>query len=606
MKQLAGDPALVLSTGQSYTRTAAAIRDAVRALNDIADPDTMQSIALSAVRGDAEQLAGDIAKAETRYSETGAALEEYAGALETAQADARRAIADYEDAVGDLSSAAVSHSNLEETKRTEAKADAPTPGSTTESDLARLASVISGLAESKRAAEQRYQQACDDRDAAANAAANRIDDVVDGSDLNDSVWDDIGGFFSAVVRFIEKVIEVIVAVIAAIVLAVLALIAAVVLLIAAVIALGLAIIALAVAAVIALAVLALALAIVVVLAVIAVAMVLGALAAAVLILGYLLARVAIFVAATVFLAATLIRLGYDPMDALVQAAITSLLVTVPELWVVIGLAGLQEVADPVPTYHDDDVPLPGKQNYQTLFDDLIDIDGKGHTNGDPSTNQDSVVRITTIEGPNGELIYKIAVPSTQQWSPGGTSANDVTSDVVAKMSPLQRTQLEKAVIDAMEAQKIPDGAHVMLTGWSLGGITAGNLAADSGFNSKYTVDAVITAGSSLDDMPIPAHTKVLDVSHTTDPVARTENPLLTNHGNDDNRYKINVPPPGGAEGDLGHNAEKYQKTFKGEVDGATSGPAYEFKTADGADDSVSIDDYFGPAVDVDDYGYQRG
>ncbi|TFC43419.1 hypothetical protein E3T26_13935 [Cryobacterium sp. TMT1-21] len=621
MQRLAGDPAVVLETGLRYADTATAIRAAVRQLTAIANPDAMHGLAIARVRSDAAALAADISQAESRYSETGDALVAYAAALEAAQDDADQAIAEFEAAADDLNDAERVQSRLRVTQLAETLADAlivtaPPPPRTTTADLARVTGSISGLSDRKDAAERRYHQACEDRDRAAVNARNRIVDVVAGSDLNDSIWDDISGFLTAVADFIGQAIDVIVSVLAAIVLAVLALVAAVILLIAAVVAFGLAVLALVAAAAIALAVIAVALALAVAVAVVlvlaaaivaatAIALALAVIVAAAVVLTVVLAHLAIFLAATVYLATALILQGGDPLDSLVQSAIVALMATVPVAWLLVGAAGWGERAEPKRVAHRD-AKLVAHASFETMFQDLMDIDDAGHTNDEKDTNQESVVRITTITGPNGELIYKIAVPSTQQWLPGGTSANDGASDAAAKMVLGQRTQLEKAVMDAMKQQEIPDGAHVMLTGWSLGGITAGNLAADPVFSRTYKVDALVTAGASLDDMPIPLHTKVLDVSHLTDPVPRTENPFLADHSNDGNRYKIDVPAPGGAGEDLGHNPEKYQETFRTHVDKATGGAVLDFKAAGGSDSSVGIADYFGDAVDGDDYSYTRG
>lgn len=59
---------------------------------------------------------------------------------------------------------------------------------------------------------------------------------------------------------------------------------------------------------------------------------------------------------------------------------------------------------------------------------------------------------------------------------------------------------EEAVQEAMRRAEIPPGSEVMLIGHSQGGITAMDLAADPGFNARYKVTHVLTAGSPAQDM----------------------------------------------------------------------------------------------------------
>ena len=130
--------------------------------------------------------------------------------------------------------------------------------------------------------------------------------------------------------------------------------------------------------------------------------------------------------------------------------------------------------------------------------------------------------------------------------------NDVTSDVYA-MRYRQQTALANAVLDAMVQAKIPtgDGAPpVMATGFSLGGITAGPIAATS---SDYNIQQVVTAGSPIGTMPISPkiHVVALEgsqdlvptlvgainskawttVHHTGYPLVGESNPIMNNDPN---------------------------------------------------------------------------
>ncbi|CAI9393620.1 hypothetical protein [Microbacterium sp. T2.11-28] len=620
MDPLDGDPVVLRSTGQRYRETATAIRAAVATLQDIARPGAMVSVAIDRVRTDAAHLADEVHAAESRYGETGEALLDYATALADAQERAVRAIADHDAATADLGAAQRRERTLRAERTTLLASDGEGAGDLTSLDrLLRSAGGDAADADAAAAAaRRRYDDAVADRDRAARAAIGRIHDVVEGSDLNDSFWDDVGGVFHDLVDFLADALEAIVDAIVAVLNAIATLIVAVLAVIAAIVLLGLAILAVLVLALVAFAVLVLLVAAVLVVLMVAALVVLGLVVAALVLLAIVVARVLIglfvFVTGFAWLFAVNLLRGMDPVQALVQAAIPALLTAFPELWAVIALASLQETG--TPDFVDAESHRRRRhESLDTLFNDLIAIDDAGHLDpDDDATNHESVVRIIPFVGPDGEIIYRVHIPSTQQWTPGGTSGNDVTSDVVAKMNQAQQTQLEKMVIDAMQRAGIQPGDHVMLAGWSLGGITAGNLAADPAFNSTYQVDAIVVAGSSVDDLDIPHTTRVLDISHTTDPVPRTENPYLPDHSDDPNRYKIDVPVD--PSDDLGHNAKKYQETVNSQVTAGGSQAGRDFLADDpGAPGGVQVSDYFGTPAKHDedgnpigstDYAYTRG
>ncbi|MET0303771.1 MAG: hypothetical protein ABW040_06950 [Microbacteriaceae bacterium] len=618
MRSLAGNPTTVRRVGQNLEQTAESIRTAVDQLRQIASPDSMIGLSISKVRESASNVADEISQAEGRYSETGAALVDYASALEAAQEEAERAISDHEDATARLSSAQSRQSSLRTDQLQLAVAEPDDPRkSENADDLARISGQISGIRGDVDAAQSRYDDAVDAVDSAAQTAMDRIQNVVEGDDLNDSVWDRVAGWLSDLAGFVADAFRAVFEALVALVQAVIEILAAIVLLLAAIIVLGLAIIAAVVLALIALAVLALVLVLAVVLvlvvALIAAGLIMLLLPLLALVVGILLVRVVVFLTMTAALAAIYLLMGRDPMDALVQAAMVSLFTVFPELWAVVGLASLAEMGDPV-YGGSESAEFSDEQSFAELMNMNAEIDAAGHLPGsDPSVNDDSVVRVVSfpeldangnpVLDANGDpvLVYRVHIPSTQQWTPGGTSGNDVTSDIVGKMNPAQQTQLAAMVEDAMVQAGVPDGSRVMLTGWSLGGITAGNLAADPGFQDRYQVDAVVTAGSSLDDMPIPPNTAVLDVSHSQDPVPRTENPFRPDHRGDDNRYHVDVPAPSHPDGNaVGHSSGQYTETMRDEVDSGTNATANEFLEQDG------ISDYFGQPVDANDYRYNRG
>ena len=210
--------------------------------------------------------------------------------------------------------------------------------------------------------------------------------------------------------------------------------------------------------------------------------------------------------------------------------------------------------------------------------------------------QNAYARIRVTKVPGDPPHYVVQIPSTQNWSPdGGATPNDLTADVQEMTN--RQTALSTAVVAAMHKAGINPNDPVMLEGFSLGGITAGQLAADPGL--PFNVTHVVTAGSPIANFDIPPTTKVLSLESNEDPVAR-----LDGNGNPDsaNWTTVHAPAPtlpgeSGPPGIAGaHNADRYAKI----ADEATQAG------------NVSVDDwqksasgFFGPGGVSTDYGAQR-
>jgi hypothetical protein len=136
----------------------------------------------------------------------------------------------------------------------------------------------------------------------------------------------------------------------------------------------------------------------------------------------------------------------------------------------------------------------------SLFAGASQIDNVGRS------NFSDIRIIQTGEGPAAS--YIVQIPSTQSWLPWtGAVPNDLTSDLYA-MRYGDQTALANAVFQAMHDAGIrtgEGGQPVMLTGFSLGGITAGAMAADP---RGYHIEQLVTAGSPIGAMNIPATTHV--------------------------------------------------------------------------------------------------
>ena len=190
-------------------------------------------------------------------------------------------------------------------------------------------------------------------------------------------------------------------------------------------------------------------------------------------------------------------------------------------------------------------------------------------------DEDALARIRITEVPGDPPMFIVQVPSTQAWDPAaGSTPNDVTGDTHAMLA--RQTALSSAVDAAMQEAGITKDNPVMIQGFSLGGIVAGQMAADPSLN--YTFTHVVTGGSPVANFDIPKDVQVLSLEFDEDPVAK-----LDGHNNPDaaNWTSVQASAPSlpgdkgvpvGIAGEQGaHNAERYAITA-GEV-AASSDPS---------------------------------
>ena len=111
----------------------------------------------------------------------------------------------------------------------------------------------------------------------------------------------------------------------------------------------------------------------------------------------------------------------------------------------------------------------------------------------------SMVRVVALRDEDtGEIVgWRVELPSTQDWGLTGNSLNDLPTNVIHALAPWKEAEMEKAAWDAMARAGVLDSsAPVMLTGWSQGGMTAGELAIDDRLAGRDL--SVVTGGSPVD------------------------------------------------------------------------------------------------------------
>ncbi|GAA2171305.1 hypothetical protein GCM10009846_04670 [Agrococcus versicolor] len=549
---LTGDASVVEGHGSAYVGTAEAIEAAIDRLRAIRDEDSTIAQAFDRVRDAAGEVSDQIARARSRYDVTGTALVDYAAELRIAQGAADEAIERWEAADAAVETADEERRHLAETVPDDAAGDA----------VGEQEAVVAAHEAAREQAYDDWLVAVERKRSAAEEAEARIRAEVEDADLNDSFWDDLWGgitdLFEAIADAIVAVLEWIAAVV----------LVAVVVIVAAAIAVAL----LAVGGIVAL---------------------LG---------GLLLAAVVLFVAnggAEAFVT-TLLRTG-ELDAALMAGAIETLRTTAPGVldWLI-----AQDAGDPSLRWSETTTVRSDLGRDATAGDLLAelqagnrDVDAlKGAPEGLDPTNA-TMITVTAVTGADGVVRYRVNIPSTQQWTTGTDGINDIASDANAKLGQ-DPTRLELAVRQAMEEAGVPDGAGVLLSGWSLGGITAANLAADPSFSARYDVDGVVVAGAPVDDVAVPAHIPVLSVDHVGDPVPLLEDPRGGYHRDDPGRTRIEVDPPAGAPF-VPHEGAAYETTLQqqGDLPGSE---------AEAWVDRAGIDRYFGGDEQRHASVYQRG
>lgn len=164
-------------------------------------------------------------------------------------------------------------------------------------------------------------------------------------------------------------------------------------------------------------------------------------------------------------------------------------------------------------------PRPVGEGEATIPDS---IDGLAQGVDDAYGAGDGVVRVTTIETPDGPRVI-VSVPGTEEplWDPRtGSNSMDLTGNLVTAGGGT--STMTQAVELAMQNADIPPGAEVMMVGHSQGGMTVTDLLSDADFVSEYNVTNAVTLGSPIDSTHIDPSVSVLEVQHEHDLVPRLD------------------------------------------------------------------------------------
>ena len=140
-------------------------------------------------------------------------------------------------------------------------------------------------------------------------------------------------------------------------------------------------------------------------------------------------------------------------------------------------------------------------------------DGLKHTDTDRSTGVISVLRTDHADGTTSWLV---AVPGTTDWGMGDSNPQDLLTNLEAVAG--KPTDMETAVVTAMRTAGVQEGDAVALYGHSQGGVVAANIAADPAVGEQFNIRYVLTAGSPVAGVDLPAGVTSLHLENTADAV----------------------------------------------------------------------------------------
>lgn len=185
----------------------------------------------------------------------------------------------------------------------------------------------------------------------------------------------------------------------------------------------------------------------------------------------------------------------------------------------------------------DDLDQQSAYAYQQMMDrgevgSPVDLLEQNRLIDQISGSDGTAISVQTVRRPDGSEYTLVNLPSTLDWGllkslMGDAAWSDVLKDygpvndldsnvalVLMEKIPGLKTQYERAVLDTLHDAGVKPGSDVVWSGFSQGGIMAGNLGSDP--SNGYNTIGIVTNGSPTDQYDIPSHIPVLEVQHTTD------------------------------------------------------------------------------------------
>ena len=243
-----------------------------------------------------------------------------------------------------------------------------------------------------------------------------------------------------------------------------------------------------------------------------------------------------------------------------------------------------------------------------LYQSAREIDDMCDPNLDDSPDC-GVIRIVRTVRRDGLALWIVQVASTQSWHPrAGAAPNDLTADLHAVSG--RESALLRGTLAAMSQAQVPTDEPVLMTGFSLGGLVAAQIATGRyrapGFDEAHRVEHLVTAGSPIARFPIAEGVRVLSLEHRVDPVHRLDGrPRATDTDASVPWVTVSAGPPLPINYSIGHthHAPSYAET------GQTFAVALDDPAArgywSGSGDAQGLATYFGGEQTILDFAVVR-
>lgn len=240
-----------------------------------------------------------------------------------------------------------------------------------------------------------------------------------------------------------------------------------------------------------------------------------------------------------------------------------------------------------------------------LYQSAREIDDMCDPNLDDSPDC-GVVRIVRVRG--GER-WIVQVASTQSWHPrAGQAPNDLTADLHAVAG--RESSLLRGTLAAMAEARIPVTAPVLMTGFSLGGLVAAQVATGRylvpGFSKPHRYEHLVTAGSPIARFPVADGVQVLSLEHRIDPVHRLDGrPRATDTTAAVPWVTVSAGPPLPVDYTIGHthHAPSYAET--GQAFATTLDDPVARGYWGGTDGDPGVAEYFSGTQAITDFSVVR-
>ena len=149
---------------------------------------------------------------------------------------------------------------------------------------------------------------------------------------------------------------------------------------------------------------------------------------------------------------------------------------------------------------------------RSAADVLRDVGALYPTAGGPP----GTVGVERVERPDGSRAWVVAIPGTQDATGPGWGANPLDMGTNVRLMAGARDDGTELVVRALAQAGVRPGEPVLLAGHSQGGMVAMALAGSAAFTARYSVAAVLTAGSPVAAQVVPSSIPVLHLEHRQD------------------------------------------------------------------------------------------